>query len=332
MFQKCDKNPYIQRLRSFFYNSLADLAISDKKITPGNIEKTFKLQIVEIIINCLEYSKTLEPEYIQITEGLIINANNCPLIYMDFFIGLKEMTMQNKFMLMDGEFNLRDSYLFTDIENLAMNLMNSQTFKEILPQLTSFILEAKGVTLVQKQLDETDISNKLIRETFYNEMVTQTVNAISVNFISREDLENEEPFIYFALSGLTIFEAIYYSRNCSGIELLGGKVVNRDNCPESEDHIPLLVKAILNGKEQLRECYGPNMDIPDNDITAITLLCISKDIERPHEIEITPEAAKCASIINSMSSQISQSQLFKMIIPEVIEFCLACSEPAVKLY
>jgi hypothetical protein len=332
MFQKCDKNPYIQQLRAFFYNSLADLAVSDEKINPGNIEEKLKMQIEQIIINSLQSSRKLDNEQIQITEGLIITATNCPMIYMDFFLSLKEINVHIKFMELGEKYNLKDSFFGHDIENLAIKLMLSQTFKEILPQLTNFILEAKGVTLVQKKLDETGISNKLIRETFYNEMVNQTIVAISNNFISREDLENEEAFIYFALSGLTIFEAIYYSRNCSGIELLGGKVVTLINCPESEDHIPVLVKAILQGKKLLQTCYGQNMDIPDNDIKAITLLCISNNIERPPEIIITEKAAKCAAIINSMSSQISQSQLFKTLIPEVINFCLECSEQAIKLH
>ncbi|MBA2709645.1 MAG: hypothetical protein H0U57_03510 [Tatlockia sp.] len=330
MFQKNESNPLTKRLSEFFYDSLVDLALADEEIILDNFSIKLKYNVEQIIINCLQTSRNFDNK-IQLPNGIIIDAQNCPYKYLDFYIGLKKINNLIQFYKVEEHINLRNiNFINSEIESLTLDLMNFESFKKMIPEATNFILEAKGLLEVKKPLDETGITPELIRNTFYNEMVNQTLVAISSGLIDRDDLEGQEAYIYFALSGLTIFEAIYHSKDCSGIELLDNKVVNRKNCPPSQP-FPAFVEGIMKAKEMMHNCYGDRMMMSENDQNAIKQLCLLKNSEKPLNLKYTPETIKCATEINSISTQISQTPIFRQMISLVIETCLECLEPSVKL-
>lgn len=265
MHQKNEKNPLIPKIRDYFYNSLAMKAFANDTITIDNIHQQLKYHIEQLINESLEASRNLDDQQIQISNDVIVNHLNCPWIYMNFYNEIFRISEQIKFIEMTKKINIATySIINQQVQNLVNTFINSNVFQDMMPELINFILEAKG--LVTHDLDFKDfnselindlepISPELIRDTFYNEMVNQCLNAMDNNLLSRNDLEGQESFIYFALSGLTLFEAICHSKNCSGIELLERKVVNMENCPQ-EEHFPMLVGAIIKCKKVMQICYG----------------------------------------------------------------------------
>ncbi|KTD62039.1 hypothetical protein [Legionella spiritensis] len=310
-------NPLIRRLKDVFYNDMVELALLDEGINAENIDSSFNKLVENIIINILDSSKDTS-DSIRLSDGTVINDENCPIMYRPFFKAVQ---------------NIKNSTPTPDlerkIETLAGMLMSTEAFQAMLPVLKQFVLEAKGITPAEKalrKLDETGITTDLIRETFYNEMVTQTLQAINNGFITRDHLEEQEPFIYFALSGLTLLEAIRQSMDCTGIELLGGKAVTNENCPmeiDPQTNFPKLIESILAVKELMKPLFAKT-DVSDEEYKAIQYLCLSREEDMPDDLSshLTSRATKCAAMINSMSVQISQSKVFQGMVQDVIELCL----------
>src|SRR5947207_793945 len=126
--------------------------------------------------------------------------------------------------------------LIAEIQNTFYNKLGESALEaeDILPDnindwmktqiaiIITDILEIKNIVDIQpaqRELDETGITAELIRSTFYNEMPNQTLQAIMNELISRQDLEDLENYIFFALSALTIIEAINQSKDFAGILL-----------------------------------------------------------------------------------------------------------------
>lgn len=286
------KTPLVKQLQQFFYNSMAELALAEETKVENLDQQQQALLIQQIIINTLSLSQR-DKRCVKLANDLILNEENCPDIYRGFFYALR--TINNNQQLLANERTEK-------IKTLAQSLMNTDAFQDMLPKLKRFILDAQGI-----------ISKELIRETFYNVMVEVTGDAISEGLIHSQHLSHQKKYIYLALSELTLLTAICQSRDCSGIRLLSGQVLTSDNCPREENFLPFL-ETLLQAKAKMQELYGKELAINQEELMTIKRLCLSNN--KPIESDIT-YAVQCATIINMISLQISQSPKFLKLFPEV---------------
>ncbi|CDZ77408.1 hypothetical protein BN59_01691 [Legionella massiliensis] len=315
MFQREEPNPFIERLRECFYTTLLEMALAEEDINIARFEGYILSFIKQIILNGLNSSKNID-HGIRLFPGLVIDDGNCPGIYLAFFQGLKQIN--GRFRLLGAEHDLTMSELpqalNESIEQLASRLMANDVFQFMLPQL----MEITGLTEAKRPLDSQGITKELIRETFYDEMVTQTFDAMSLGLITGDDLEGQESFIYFALSSLTIVAAIINSRHQPGIEVLNQKLVTLENCPQ-DDNFPIFVSIILEAKILMQALYDKDNNISPEDLLALKTLLVSYANEHAKEQEYSENISTCAKAINKMSIKISQSPMFKQMISSVIE-------------
>lgn len=313
-------NNLIEKIRCTFYNDLAEYTINEPDLTLDNIDEKINEQIQKTIINILDLSKQYE-QGICLPDGTKINERNCPTKYLPFLKSL--LNLKNGYQKLPREevkfFNIIHSNLGENIKALAAKINSMDAFKETITNVKQFILEAKGLansTTPQRELDTTGITPKLIRETFYNEMVTQTLKAIDEKLLSVDDLESREAHVYLALQALTLIESIMQSREYPGIRLLEDKLLTTENCPRIEN-FHLLFDPIFAIKENMQA-------ISDNELQVLKRRCMCDDNELPDELMqyLTQNVKQCSIVINRIASEISQRKVFKEMIDSVIEFCL----------
>lgn len=320
------KNPLIAEIQNTFYNRLGTSALEADDILFDKIDDWMKVQIAMIIVDILELSAKSKNS-IRLPTNTLIDESNCPTIYISFVENLLGIKRQFDLLDENDREELKNTLshhparttLEKTIQALANGIMQAEAFKVTLAGAKQCILEIKGMVDIQparRELDETGVTVELIRSTFYNEMPNQTLLAIKNELISRQDLEDLEDYIFFALSALTIIEAINQSRDFPGILLLGDKILTADNCPKEEEFDQLFIPILMN-KEALT-ARSPE------ELMLIKRLCLSKNEEISSELlnHQNVNVMKCVSAINKVSSIISQREGFKKMIGNVIEFTL----------
>jgi hypothetical protein len=160
-----------------------------------------------------------------------------------------------------------------------------------------------------------DITEPMIQETFYNQML---LDALDFNYISLESLQNREPFVYIGLSCQAIVSICIHNANISDVILTNGRIVTLENCPQRFQGFFTKVKPIkkqfgsfTKAQIQLIRFYAttdPEMAVPEH------LLVVK-----------TPSLMKIVSEIIGMGIEISSLQPFKDMIEKVILFLLDCS-------
>lgn len=296
-----DQSKLEQAIKDTFYNALVDFVLQFEGITQEQIPLALQAGIKNTILTILETSKPYPG--IRLPIGITITTENCPSKYKSFFDALLFL----KFNAPIDEARL---------DEMSNRIIQLESFQDLNP--TEFILEAMGFAapkLRNVQYDEEDITPDLIRRTFYNEMVPQILLAVENDWLTTDTLEDEDSKIYFALPALTILEAVMQSKQCNGIRLLNGKVVNNENCPETEN-FPVLVQLILSIK--------PRFDkITDQQHLVIKhLVCTDKEL--PDELVPLkkPELMELVTSVNNMAYQISQRRIFHTMVVSVIDMCL----------
>lgn len=316
----------IGEILAIFYNALTHLALEENDIDLDNIDLHIKSQIIKTMIELLDSSRS-KPNKICLPNGMTLSIGTCPLTYQTFLkclLNIKEIyddLSEEQINDMKKTFKHYDHYsiIKTMIADLATKLIEMESAKNIINNAKQFILEAKGLINTDSiaiQMNEAGITVQLIRETFYNEMVHQAFKLVGEQWISREDLEDQETFIYFALPAFTLIEAIQQSQHCRGIKLLDNKVLTIENCPKEDDFSELFV-PILRNKNYMKM-------LSENELKVIKILCLSNKMECPSELipYKTKQATDCATIINQIAILVSQREFFKQMIKSIIKMCL----------
>ncbi|EKD71992.1 MAG: hypothetical protein ACD_46C00039G0008 [uncultured bacterium] len=327
MRQRQDGNPLIPAIKAVFYNDLVDVTLEEENISAENIDQIMKTQIQSTIVNILIKSKNVK-DCIQLPTDEKITLNNCPTIYIPLVNTL--LTIKINFdQLINNEIERIKNNLTGNIKSpveqmiqkLADQIIEMNQFKVMFPQVKQFILEAKGLADITTpfesiKLDETGVTTKLIRDTFYNEMLNQTIEAVDKGWITKQDLEEQEVYIFLALPALTLIEAVYQSKKYEGIRLLDNKTLTQNNCPTEED-FPELFKPILLKKAEMTARN-------ENELTLIKQMCLAKNAEIPKELLAfkTKNVSECAATFNEIASQISRRRVFKEMVVTVTKTCL----------
>lgn len=304
-------NPNLEQfIKETFYNSLAEFVLNLDEVTRENLPQALLAGIRHTIQAILRASESHDG--IRLPMGVTITKANCPAKYKPLFDVL--LTLKTNKALGAEQ-----------LDAITRGILQLESFQELNP--TQFLLEAKGLASpVQRrvQYDEAGVTPELIRETFYNEMVVQTLLAVEHEWLTREELEEEEPQVYLALPSLTILEAIQQSQQCDGIRLLNGKVVNMRNCPDVEN-FPALVQLILSVKSKIAAMSEKQL--------LVVKQIVSCDKELPEDLlaHKTPELMASVAVIKDMAIEITRRRVFHHMISNVLKMCLEALSPASNL-
>jgi hypothetical protein len=295
-----------QHIKDTFYNSIVDFVLNLNDVTRENLPQLLQNAIRHTIQTILNVSKSYNG--IRLPVGLMVTMDNCPEKYQPLFallLSLKSGGVQNA----------------EQIDALITQVMQLDSFQELNP--SQFLLEAKGLTSPihhQVQYEEKGITPDLIRDTFYNEMVTQTLLAIDNQWLTPQELLEEDPRVYFVLPALTLFEAIQQSQRCEGIRLLENKVINAHNCPQVES-FPLLMKLLLTVKVKIAAMSEQQLLVVKH------LVSCDKDLPEHLQAIKTPKIMASVAIIKDMAIEITRGKVFHKMIGLVLKMCLDTLPP-----
>jgi|GEM_PF-2985425 len=297
-----------QDIKDTFYNAIADYVLSQDELSEENLPVKLQEAIAHTILTILSASDSFAGG-IRLPTGRNITSANCPEKYSSFFTTLMELKSRHglteeQFMPLTGE------------------ILKLESFQELNP--TQFIRQALGWAASTPYYEQDGVTADLIRTTFYNEMVTQTREAIHKGWLSIEDLQNQECHIYCALPALTIAASIQSSQGCMGLRLLDNKILNKDNCP-AEANLNELVDPVLAiqanitafSEEQFHEVkhrLAKNINLSDTPTIAETTLD-------------THELRESFAIINLTAESISQRHVFHQMVMNVIARVLEIDDP-----
>jgi len=291
-------------IQEFFYNALVSRLLEQPNVTKSNIEKCMIDNIIMLIRDILDASKKCNG--ILIPPNIVMSLDICPEKYRPFFESL---------LLLKRVEPTHDQLLA-----IAKNVMQLDSFKMIDPAL--FVLEATR----QVEPDLTQLHNHMvitpesIRSSFYNEMVTQTLEALQKGWITYENILDQDSVIYLALPALTILEAICQSDG-QGIQLMNG-VLTRQNCPQVE-YFPALTDLIFSVKDNIKKLSDPELAIVQH-------VLFEKDMPQTLQARKTPELMSSIAVIKKMAIEISRKQMFHKTMKTVLEFCCDSLEPEKK--
>ena len=89
-FDKPQKNPLLEEIRLYFYNTIVDLALNKDDISTQNITEHIPGLIKQTIISILAYPRS-EPQIIFLPTGTAIHHGNCPELYLPLLKGLLQI-------------------------------------------------------------------------------------------------------------------------------------------------------------------------------------------------------------------------------------------------
>lgn len=289
------------QIKNSFYLALTEFLFGEQEgFSINTIDEKVDSGLQTCIHYLLDVSQT-EKQGIRLFDHTLITLANCPSKYLPFLqaaLKLKHLSLEHREI---------------PVRQLALQIKSVDSFKQMIEQVKIFSLNAMG------QLDFNGITPLVIRDTFYSEMENQSKRAIEKGWISYEALENQEPYLYFAMPALALIEALYRSKNCPGIILLHYKVLTADNCP-NEGNFKALFTPLFKEKEELVEMSELELEI-------IQQLCIQNEELAPalHLLDETTQkhATTLASSISSIAIEISKTPVFRQTIQTIID---ACSE------
>lgn len=282
-------------IKDVFYNALVGHILDTGGLTQENSQHKLHMGIISTIQQVVMQSKHCDG--IQLP-GIVITSANCPHKYKELFVAL--LSLKNKDMT------------HHELSRLANQVVLLESFAEINP--VQFLLEAGGQCVSHPQYDDHGVTADLIRETFYNEMVNQALDAHEKQWIKQAEFVECDPRIYIVLPALTILEALQQSTHCDGIRLLNGKVLTIQNCPQTES-FPAFTKLALSLKEKIAS-------LSKDQISAVKYILSSED-ELPNELKLlkTPALMKSVADIKDIAIEISRRKFFHGTVQQVIQLC-----------
>ncbi len=300
-------------IKEYFYNTLVGFVLEQGDYTPDNLDQKLIQGIVVIIRDIFEQSK--ECSGVRLPSGVTITVANCPAKYkklFDLLISLKER----------GEPSL------DQLTHIVQQITKFESFQDLNP--TQNLLEMAGYVqpvLTHVQYDTTNITAELIRDSFYNEMVTQGFYAVENGWLTADDIDDKASQIYIVLPALTILEAILQSVSCDGVRLLKDKVLTNENCPDV-DALRAFTAAILAIKLDIREkCKQLT-----SDQIGVVRHMLASEVPMPAALAAykTPQVVEIVGRIKGMAIEVSRQPFFHAMSEKVIACCSEslCQAPA----
>ncbi|AYV77409.1 MAG: hypothetical protein Dasosvirus2_5 [Dasosvirus sp.] len=293
------------------------------KISEKEIQDTFYNLMLEVVFDDVEFLKDknmFDPDVIRyLTKQTILKAcsyprletlsgkqivlTDLPLSHIELFVILNKIKQQYAIKKKYTE------HTHKIIDMLVDDVMKKQTFLPMFQKINSFFKQNMN------DAKEKKVSVEAIRETFYSNMVEQV---LINNIVSKEDLEDREPYIFFALSSNVVFQTIINNLNTRGtVHLINGANVTKQNCPQEFSPLFDIVFMI---KDKMKE-----MKLSDDQIRLVRI-CSSQNENQdvPDDLKElqTREIMNVVGMITEISIRISQIKHFKDIIDDVIKFCL----------
>lgn len=297
-----------EKIKTYFYNELVSRVLLLGDYSTDDLDEKLLHCVAQIIRATIQASTNNEATILPDDQGhavIRINNANCPAKYKTFHSAMDQLKLQQA--------PTAESAIY----NLARQLTQLESFRDINPKdwLLSMINPAPQPAATH--YDENGVTPELIRTSFYNEMLMQALLACEQGWMTREDLDEEDPDIYINLPALTIMQAIQESQRCAnGIRLLNGKAVNADNCPQQEN-FTLLVATILDAKQRISE-------LSDQQTLAVKHL-LATDAPLPENLTAlqTSELMQVVGIVKGMSIEISRRRVFLEMVNQVRETALS---------
>lgn len=284
-----------KKIQEYFYNALVSNALNST-LSKNNIDSVIEHAIIALIRDILNKSAQFDGIILPNMNNFLINASNCPVHYQPLFAQLNVLKTHPPSM--------------QELQNIAVNIRNLESFKKIDP--TQFLLETLGI-----------VTPKMIRESFYNEMISQTLISINQHWMNYQMLIDQDPLLYLVLPAITILAAIDQSKNVKGIRLMNGQVVDKDNCPAHEN-FPQFIAAVLSIKDQVH-----SMSIDERKVMLCSIFTkdIPNDLKKRIPPKVMDDLMKKIASINSMAIDISREKVFKEMMEQTIDFCLESLKP-----
>jgi len=311
-----------ERIRETFYNAMFDMANTAEWITYDKLrmnQKACKGLIILTMVHVITLSKNY-PKKIVMFDDSYLTTENCPDEFKELFDALVQLKLiidncssddivnvttlcLNKLDITHtpyNNFNSNINIISQKLLEFANTIYDKQIFHVILERIAELFQSMKTHT----------ISEKLIRDTFYNMMVNEALEESSC--ITKDDLEMTEAFIFLDLTSFTTIAACVLSKSVNGIVLMDKSVVDMNNCPENYKE---LVKIILQVKPLVSQ-------LNQNQINSLKRICSSNPNINADNSTKSSLLTMIAANINQISTKVSQRKTFKDIIMEVISFCI----------
>lgn len=206
---------------------------------------------------------------------------------------------------------------------MAHEITEREEFQQIIAKVLSFCEGCKTNAAPRRvrPIDSVEVSaesqqgvtEELVRESFFQVM---SQHALMTGLITKDALESQESFIYFALSHHALIQAMDESYDLKGaVGLIGGKNLTLANCPEK---YKLLAECIFKLKPAV-------CSLTDDQLMMVKALSVDDpDVKLPEHVlaQQTDELNQLSGTINGVAMQISQFETFKQVIYKVVKFIL----------
>ncbi len=282
-----------EEIRETFYNLMVDVAVHHKYnfTDPQTISKI----IIETIRTICQLAT---PHGFPTIRNQWVNSNNVCLEFNETFQVLDRIRL------------IIDPLIKTQaINQLTTHILQKPIFMTIIQDVIKF-----GRESTQDLTPKVTIES--IRETFYNTIVDEVLMD-ETQTIKREHLEDQDAFIFFALSCLAILSSISHSINLKGIKLVNGACVTMSNCPK--EYLPLFQNLLLI-RNQYKLCQFTDPQL------ALIRLCAINDPDReiPEHLKSyqTSDLMLFVANVTNLAINISAIGHFKEILNSVITYCL----------
>jgi hypothetical protein len=282
-----------KEMQDTFYNLFLDVIFDYNK----KIDLLDPITIKTLIYTTIKRLTTIQ---LKTLTNKNIESHNIPIIYRHMFLILMRIKYSH-----DSEYN--EVLLNTLVEEL----INKRLFNVMLDNINNFYNNA----INEKKVG---ITIETIRETFYN-IIGEEV--IINNLVSKQDLIDQEPHIYFTMSSFAIVNRIINSleEKTNGIRLLNNNVVTADNCV---DEYKQLFTALITIKDTIIK-----MKLQKEQLDFIKAsIAVNNSLNNTLSPELlqykTSELMAIVGNITNLSIQISQIGHFKSIINDIITYCI----------
>lgn len=141
---------------------------------------------------------------------------------------------------------------------------------------------------------------------FFNRCYEMGDHVLHIGMLSRDEVEEEAPFLYLGLPGITLLECVLRSLKVEGMQLAVGDVVTTANCPPE-------YLGLLQAGEKLKSMWleRPLSKSEKYTLQCVTLFAGSKDLPPIENAELQTQINRMAAILQSLSIQISQLPFYK---------------------
>ena len=312
-----------ERIRETFYNAMFNMASSAEWITYDKLrmnQKVCKGLIILTMMNIISLSKEY-PTKIVLFDQSYLSMQNCPNEFKELLTALiqlktildvrpdSDLISITTFCLNKLEITHTNNIFNNNVQIIAQKLLEfsniiyeKQIFKVILERIAELFQSMKTKT----------VSEKLIRDTFYNMMVNEALEMTECGYMTKDDLEMNEAFIFLDLTSFTTIAACILSKNMDGIILLDRSVLNANNCPVNYKELITIILQLKPLVSQLNQ----------NQIKILKSICSSNPYLASDNGTKSSLLTMIASNINQISTKVSQRKTFKDIIMDVINFSI----------